>query len=158
MFYSGVGPILLNQLKNCKDKSYLSVALFFAGNLCGEDKCRNILVSSGIIEVVLQLLNKVLASLHSFILSVSFEPGDHGELRLLPSQRRGEPESSPEPRFIASPAHPITLSSSFDRSEAPRNPHGHSERRFAACPIRSREQSRQYRISRGTDSSSRACH
>ena len=50
---------MLNQLKNCKDKSYLSVALFFAGNLCGEDKCRNILVSSGIIEIVLQLLNKV---------------------------------------------------------------------------------------------------
>ncbi|CBK23068.2 uncharacterized protein [Blastocystis hominis] len=60
VFYSGVGPILLNQLKNCKDKSYLSVALFFAGNLCGEDKCRNILVSSGIIDVVLQLLNKYL--------------------------------------------------------------------------------------------------
>lgn len=59
MFYSGVGPILLNQLKNSKDKSYLSVALFFAGNLCGEDKCRNILVSSGIIDIVLQLLNKV---------------------------------------------------------------------------------------------------
>ena len=59
MFYSGVGPILLNQLKNSKDKSYLSIALFFAGNLCGEDKCRNILVSSGIIDIVLQLLNKV---------------------------------------------------------------------------------------------------
>ena len=140
-----MGPILLNQLKNCKDKSYLSVALFFAGNLCGEDKCRNILVSSGIIEVVLQLLNKVRFIFTFLMYLVSIKPGNHGELRLLSSQRRGEPESPTEPRFIASAAHPITLSSSFDRSETPRNPHRHSERRSAVDSIRSREQPRQNR-------------
>ena len=76
---------------------------------------------------------------------VSFKPGNHGELRLLSSQRRGEPESPTEPRFIASATHPITLSSSFDRSETPRNPYRHSERRSAVDSIRSREQPRQNR-------------
>lgn len=57
--YSGVAPILLSQLASSNDKVYIPMIIGCLGNLCDEEKCRNILLSNRIIEVTLTILNKV---------------------------------------------------------------------------------------------------
>ena len=63
--YSGIAPILLNQLACSNDKVYIPMIIGCLGNLCGEEKCRNILVSYRIVEIILGVLNKVLSFYHS---------------------------------------------------------------------------------------------
>ena len=63
--YSGIAPSLLNQLACSNDKVYIPMIIGCLGNLCGEEKCRNILVSNRIVEIILGVLNKVLSFYHS---------------------------------------------------------------------------------------------
>ena len=58
--YSGGSPILLQQLESTKDKDYIPVILMCLGNLCGDTKCRNILLSNRLVSIVITVLNKVL--------------------------------------------------------------------------------------------------
>ena len=52
--YSGVTPVFLSQLESTKDKDYIQIVVWCLGNLCGDEKCRNILLS-----IALAILNKV---------------------------------------------------------------------------------------------------
>ena len=63
--YSGIAPILMNQLANSNDKVYTPMIIGCLGNLCGEEKCRNILLSNRVVEITLIVLNKVLPFYHS---------------------------------------------------------------------------------------------
>ena len=69
--YSGVAPILLQQLQTSNDKVYIPMVIGCLGNFCDEEKCRNILLSSKVIEIVLTIFSKVyhskLISFHSTI-------------------------------------------------------------------------------------------
>lgn len=80
--YSGVSPIFLQQIENSKDKDYLQVVIMCLGNLCGDEKCRNILLSSRMIGIVLGVLNKVV-NLWIDLIIVCIESGYHGKLYLL---------------------------------------------------------------------------
>lgn len=57
--YSGVTPVFLSQLESTKDKDYIQIVVLCLGNLCGDEKCRNILLSSRVVSIVLAILNKV---------------------------------------------------------------------------------------------------
>lgn len=59
--YSGVSPVFLQQIENSKDKDYIQVVIMCLGNLCGDEKCRNILLSSRVVSIVLGILNKVVS-------------------------------------------------------------------------------------------------
>ena len=54
--YSGVTPVFLSQLESTKDKDYIQIVVWC---LCGDEKCRNILLSSRVVSIVLAILNKV---------------------------------------------------------------------------------------------------
>ena len=58
--YSGIAPILMDQLVSAKDKVYIPMIIGCLGNLCGEEKCRNILLSNRIVESTIVVLNRVL--------------------------------------------------------------------------------------------------
>ena len=60
--YSGVAPIFLSQLETTKDKDYIQIVVWCLGNLCGDEKCRNILLSSRVVSIVLSILNKVVVN------------------------------------------------------------------------------------------------
>lgn len=57
--YSGVTPVFLSQLESTKDKDYIQIVVWCLGNLCGDEKCRNILLSSRVVSIALAILNKV---------------------------------------------------------------------------------------------------
>lgn len=57
--YSGIAPVFLSQLENTKDKDYIQIVVWCLGNLCGDEKCRNILLSSRLVTIVIGILNKV---------------------------------------------------------------------------------------------------
>lgn len=60
--YSGVAPVFLSQLETTKDKDYIQIVVWCLGNLCGDEKCRNILLSSRVVSIVLSILNKVVVN------------------------------------------------------------------------------------------------
>lgn len=64
--YSGVSPIFLQQIENSKDRDYIPVVIMCLGNLCGEEKCRNILINNRVIGIILAILNRVLLYLSLF--------------------------------------------------------------------------------------------
>ena len=90
--YSGVSPIFFQQLETSKDKDYIPVVIMCLGNLCGEDKCRNILVNDRLISIILSLLNRVfsLHFLRHFL--VHAKSGNYGELFILLEKRNEKRE------------------------------------------------------------------
>ena len=100
--YSGISPIFFQQLETSKDKDYIPVVIMCLGNLCGEDKCRNILVNDRLISIILSLLNRVI-SLSFFLLFVVYaQSGDYGELFILFEERLPEdPHSAEQPEARA---------------------------------------------------------
>lgn len=130
--------MFLSQLESTKDKDYIQIVVWCLGNLCGDEKCRNILlVESSRLDRSCHSEQSAFVS--SFSRIVPSQPGHYGELHLLSAKCALHDELLPRFPQAGVPDNHWSVQA-YPGGEAAGNSHGHSLRDSPVLPEHHRQQ------------------